>query len=175
MEKDVKTLKVNQNETVMAGDAVALLNRENLKLCLYIISNMCALCKPAREQFLEGKDGEKFKGNHFLVLLGWYSMDKCELFFEPMSAILNSLTQEEDIREFLLDDEVRLETRLKKFIIHENNTIRLATQKTIKHLMFSHDNEKLAKRFATFNPHEPHVSCQNAKKFGFSDFFRFWS
>lgn len=71
MEKDVKELKVNTNETIDRDDAVATLNKENLKLCLYIVSNMCGLAKEARDQFLEGKDGEKFKGNHFLVLLGW--------------------------------------------------------------------------------------------------------
>lgn len=158
MEKDVKELKVNTNETIDSDDAVATLNKENLKLCLYVISNMCGLEKKARDQFLEGKDGEKFQGNHFLVLLGWYSMDKYELMFEPFSAILNSLTQEEEIREFLLTPEVRLEERLKKFIIHENNSIRLATHQTFKHLMFSHENENLAKRFCTIKEDEAHVS-----------------
>jgi len=63
---------------------------------------MVGQLREARDQFLEGKDGEKLKGNHFQVLLGWYSMDKYEVLFEPFSAILNALTQEEDIREFLL-------------------------------------------------------------------------
>lgn len=84
-------------------------------------------------------------------------MDKYELIFEPFSSILNSLTQEEDIREFLLSSEVKLEQRLKKFIIHENNSIRLATHKTFKHLMFSYDNENLSQRFCTIKPDEAHV------------------
>lgn len=71
IDKDVKELKVNTEEAVYADDAVAVMNKENLKLCLYILGNMTGLSKAARDQFLEGKDGEKFKGNHFLVLLGW--------------------------------------------------------------------------------------------------------
>lgn len=71
MDKEVKELKVNTGEKVHADDAVAVLNKENLKLSLYVIGNMVGLSKAARDQFLEGKDGEKFKGNHFLVLLGW--------------------------------------------------------------------------------------------------------
>lgn len=70
-------------------------------------------------------------------------MSKYELIFEPFSSILNALTQEEDIRTFLLSPEIKLEQRLKKFLIHENNAIRLATQKTMKHLMFSHENDDL--------------------------------
>ena len=71
VDKDVKELKVNTGEAVHADDAVAVMNKENLKLSLYILGNMTGLSKDARDQFLEGKDGEKFKGNHFLVLLGW--------------------------------------------------------------------------------------------------------
>ena len=67
-------------------------------------------------------------------------MDKYEILFEPFSAILNALTQEEDIREFLLTQDQRLEQRIKKFLIHENNAIRLASNQTLKHLMFSHEN-----------------------------------
>ena len=47
------------------------MNIENLKLALFVISNLLALNKDAREKFLEGKDGEKFKGNHFLIFVGW--------------------------------------------------------------------------------------------------------
>lgn len=71
IDKDVKELKVNTSDPIYADDAVAVMNKENLKLCLYILGNMTGLSKAARDQFLEGKDGEKFKGNHFLVLLGW--------------------------------------------------------------------------------------------------------
>jgi hypothetical protein len=56
-----------------------------------------------------------------------YSVSKYELLFEPFSLILNALTQEEDIRTFLLSPEIKLEERIKKFLIHENNSIRLAT------------------------------------------------
>lgn len=84
-------------------------------------------------------------------------MDKFELIFEPFSSILNSLTQEEDLREFLLNEKIRLETRVKRFIIHENHNIRLATHQTMRHLLFSYELEPFAKRFCKIDPQEAHV------------------
>lgn len=99
----MKQLQVNTNEKINANDAVSELNKQNLTLCLYIISNMVSQSKNARLQFLEDKEGENLKGNHFQVLLGWYIMPEFELLFEPFSAILTALTHEEDIRVFLLN------------------------------------------------------------------------
>lgn len=157
MDKKVKQLVVDENNSIDSQDAVNVMNQQNLRLCLYAISNMVGQSREARDQFLEGKDGEKLQGNHFQVLLGWYLMAKNELIFEPFSAILNALTQEEDIREFLLTQDQRLEERIKKFIIHENNVIRLATNQAIKHLFFSHENPEFTKRFLTFKEDEAHV------------------
>ena len=87
-------------------------------------------------------------------------MAEYELMFEPFSAILNALTQEEDIREFLLTKDQRLEQRIKKFLIHDNNTIRRATHQALKHLMFSHANLEFAERFFDIKHDEAHVPPQ---------------
>lgn len=62
---------MNSNEVVKKDEVVPLMNLENLKLALYIISNLTSQSKEAREKFLQDSLGETKEGKHFLVLLGW--------------------------------------------------------------------------------------------------------
>lgn len=68
----VRELKANSGEKIAEEEIVSVLNIENLRLALLIINNMCSLSSSARRQFLQLDAGEKTKGTHFIVLLGWY-------------------------------------------------------------------------------------------------------
>lgn len=160
----IREMKANTGEKISEDEVVTVLNIENLRLSLLIINNMCSLSTSAKRQFLQLDAGDKVKGTHFIVLLGWYLtclhrflIDEYELLFENFASLLNTLTEDEDLKEFLLSPEIRLETRIKRYLIHQNNQIRGSVLMCIKHLIFSHENVNLAQRFCDFKPDEAHV------------------
>lgn len=160
----IREMKANTGEQISEDEIVTVLNIENLRLSLLIINNMCSLSSTAKRQFLQLDAAEKTKGTHFIVLLGWYInnkerflIDEYELLFENFASILNNLTEDDDLKEFLLSPEIRLESRIKRYLIHQNNQIRGSVLLCIKHLFFSHENIHLTKRFCEFKPDEVHV------------------
>jgi hypothetical protein len=160
----IREMKANTGEKISQDEIVTVLNIENLRLSLLIINNMCSLSASAKRQFLQLDSGDKVKGTHFIVLLGWYLIslfrfliDEYELLFENFASLLNTLTEDDDLKEFLLSPEIRLETRIKRYLIHQNNQIRGSVLMCIKHLFFSHENTHLAERFCDFKPEEVHV------------------
>ena len=139
-------------------DAIVVLNIENLRLSLLTLTNMCLLSLESKKQFLQfDETDEKKRGAHFIVLLGWFLVDDYELIFENFAPLLNALTEDDALKEFLLSPAIRLETRLKRYLLHSNNLIRGAVLQCIKHLFFSHDDPHLTERFCKFEADEAHV------------------
>jgi len=110
-----------------------------------------------RNLLLEGENPETWKANHFHTLLEWYLNNNIETLFSDYAYVVTTLTVDPTIRAFMVNDKNRLESRIKKNLIHENHKIRQNTIKAIRNLMFEHDNEEFAKRFATFDDKELHL------------------
>ena len=91
------------------------------------------------------------------MLLFRFLIDDYELLFENFASLLNTLTEVDDFKEFLLNPTIRLETRIKRYLLHSNNQIRGSVLLCMKHLFFSHENEHLTERFCDFKPDEAHV------------------
>jgi hypothetical protein len=153
----IREMQVNTGEKISEEEIVTVLNIENLRLSLLIINNMCSLSPSAKRQFLQLDADEKTKGTHFIVLLGWFLIDDYELLFENFASLLNTLTDDDDLKEFLLSPAIRLETRIKRYLIHSNNQIRGSILLCMKHLFFSHENVHLTERFCEFKPDEVHI------------------
>lgn len=151
-------MKINETLKLTEDEALVVLNIENLRLSLLTITNMCLQSINSKKQFLQmDSEDEKVKGTHFIVLLGWFLIDEYELIFENFASLLNTLTETDDLKEFLLSPSIRLETRLKRYLLHSNNIIRGSVLMCIKHLFFSHENQHLTERFCKFEPDEAHV------------------
>lgn len=71
---------------------------------------------------------------------------------------MNTLTEEDEFKEFLLSPTIRLETRIKRYLLHSNHVIRGSILLCMKHLFFSHENPDLTKRFLEFKEDEAHVT-----------------
>ena len=68
----IRELKVNSGEKLSEDEVVAVMNIENLRLALLIISNMCILSIDSKKQILQlNHPDPKVHGTHFIVLLGW--------------------------------------------------------------------------------------------------------
>ena len=68
----IRELKVNSGEKLSQDEVVAVMNIENLRLALLIISNMCILSLDSKRQILQlNHPDSKVHGTHFIVLLGW--------------------------------------------------------------------------------------------------------
>lgn len=57
----------------------------------------------------------------------------------------------------MANNDNKLDDRIKKHLLHENNKIRQNTIKTIRNICFEHDDEEFAKRFTTFDEKELHL------------------
>jgi hypothetical protein len=84
-------------------------------------------------------------------------VDEFELLFENFAALLNTFTENDDFKTFLLSPEIRLEHRIRRYLLHSNHLIRCSVLRVMKHLFYSHDDENLSKRFCTFKEDEVHV------------------
>jgi hypothetical protein len=159
----IREVQVNKGMKLSEDEVVTVLNIENLRLSLIIITNMCANSLNSKRQFLQMDSEEKIKGTNFIVLLGWFLVDEYELLFENFASLLNCLTEEDSLKEFLLSPTIRLETRIKRYLIHSNHLIRGSVLQCMRHLIFSHENEHLTERFCKFEPDEVHVSSFEAR------------
>ena len=158
-----REVQANKEAKVTQEDVVPVLNIENLRLALLVLNNMCAQSLASKRQLLQIDADEKTKGTHFIVLLGWFLVDDYELLFESFAGLVNSLTEEDTLKEFLLSPTIKLEQRLKRYLIHSNNLIRGAVLPCIRHLFFSHENPHLAERFMKFEPEEVHLIELNTR------------
>lgn len=84
-------------------------------------------------------------------------IDEYELLFEGFSSLVNSLSEGDDFKEFLLGKTVRLETRIKRYLLHENNVIRSNMMMCMKNLTFAYDNPDFSDRFCVFQEDEVHI------------------
>ena len=84
-------------------------------------------------------------------------IDEYELLFESFSSLVNSLSEGDDFIEFLLGKTIRLETRIKRYVLHENNVIRSNIMMCMKNLFFAYENTELTERFCEFKEDEVHV------------------
>ena len=90
-----------------------------------------------------------------------FLIDEYELVLEGFVSLLNALTEEEDLRTFMLTPEIRLESRLRRYLLHANHSIRCSVVQVIRHLMFDHENKFLSERFCTFKQDEAHVGSSD--------------
>lgn len=70
---------------------------------------------------------------------------------------MNALTEVDELKDFLLNPTIRLESRIKRYLLHSNHVIRGSMLQCMKHLFFSHENLDLTKRFIDFKEDEVHV------------------
>lgn len=154
---EYKTLKINTAEKLKEGEIISVINQENVRFSLLNISNMCCYNQETRNNLLEGTGPEDWKANHFHTLLQWYLNNNIETLFSDYAYILTTLTVDPRIRSFMVNEDNRLEDRIKKNLLHQNHKIRQNTIKAIRNLVFEHDDEVFAKRFCTFSETELHI------------------
>jgi len=156
-EFEYKTLVINTTDKLKEGEVISVVNQENLRFSILNISNMCCFSESTMNLLLEGEGPQDWKANHFHTLLQWYLNNNIETLFSDFAYIITTLSVDPRIRSFMANDINKLEDRIKKNLIHENHKIRQNTVKAIRNLVFEHDDEMFAKRFATFNDTELHM------------------
>ena len=152
-----KTLFFNTTDKLTEGEIIPVINLENCRFSVLNISNMCCYSREARNMLLEGDDAASWQANHFHTLLDWYLNNNIETLFSDYAYILTTLTADPIIRNFMSNNVNKLDDKIKKHLLHENNKIRQNTIKAIRNVCFEHDDEEFAQRFTTFDENTLHL------------------
>lgn len=144
-------LEISKKVTIPSERLAPLINIENLRIILMIMSNLLRHSDEMKEIYMEknAKSGE-MSGLYFEIMLIWFLDPKCDPIMHLFASILQSLTASKEIRKFILS-KTKPETLLKvsEQIKHPVRVRRLGVLGFTRNLAFEYNNEIWRKELET--------------------------